>query len=92
MLDSGDVVAMVQELLPYVSHSIWLGKMNRMEKRVVIESELDEIMVDAIQAGQTDERVFEIYGEVKKEPLVRWKEVMKAVLGLELPGEPGLDQ
>ncbi len=42
--------------------------------------------------GQTDERVFEIYAELKNEPLVRWREQMKAVLGLALLGLPGLDQ
>lgn len=91
MLDSRDVVPMVLELLPCVNHSIWLGKMNRIEKRVAIESERDQLMVDRIRAGQTDERVRAIYAALGKEPLVRWKESMKKVLGLDLAGEPGLD-
>ena len=34
MLDTADVVAMVDELQPFVTHSIWLGKMNRIAERV----------------------------------------------------------
>jgi len=92
MLDSGDVVAMVRDLLPCVSHSIWLGKMNRIDKRVAVESELDQEMVEAVRAGQTDARIQEIYNELGNEPLVRWKESMKAVLGLELAQKPGMDR
>lgn len=91
MLDSGDVVAMVRELLPCVSHSIWLGKMNRIEQRVRMES--DEILhhVERIRVGQTDVKIMKIYDELCNEPLIRWKESIKAVVGLELPDEPGKD-
>lgn len=92
MLDSFDVVAMVRELLPCVSHSIWLGKMNRIAKRVVVENEEDRKMVEAIRAGQTELRIRQIYDDLRDEPLVRWKESMKAVLGMELPREPGQDR
>jgi DNA repair photolyase len=91
MLDTSDVVSMVRELLPCVSHSIWLGKMNRIEQRVRLESDEIRFHVERIRVGQTDAGIMTIYDELCHEPLVRWKESIKEVVGLELPDEPGKD-
>ena len=92
MLDTADVVAMVHELLPFVSHSIWLGKMNRLEERVAVDSPAMEAAVKRLAEGQSDQRILQIYRELKDTDKVRWKESMKAVVGLDLPAEPGLDR
>lgn len=92
MLDSADVVAMVAELCPWVSHSIWLGKMNRITQRVPVITEEDRHQVEAIRAGQTDEVIRNIYQSLRENPLVRWKESIKTVVGLPLADRPGLDQ
>lgn len=90
MLDREDVVAMVDELLPYVSHSLWLGKMNKIETRVpvnaVVEKELQRI-----KAGQSDESIRALYAELQGIEKIRWKESMKEVLGLDLVKRPGQD-
>ncbi len=91
MLDTGDVVDMVKELLPCVNHSIWLGKMNKIDERVQIDSDQAVLFVERIKAGQLDEEIFRIYSELKDEPLIRWKESIKAVVGIEPAGEAGLD-
>ncbi|HBG20346.1 MAG TPA: hypothetical protein DDY32_14010 [Desulfobulbaceae bacterium] len=92
MLDTADVVAMVYDLLPFVSHSIWLGKMNRIEERVTVESEAMERAVKRLADGQSDHHILRIYNELRDIDKVRWKESIKAVVGLELPSEPGLDR
>ncbi len=92
MLDTSDVVAMVHELLPFVSHSIWLGKMNRIEERVAVDSPAMEAAVRRLAEGQSDQRILEIYQELKDIDKVRWKESIKAVAGIDLPAEPGLDR
>lgn len=92
MLDSKDVVAMVQELLPWVSHSIWLGSMNRIAERVTIDSTETEEQVQRIVAGQTEEKIRSIYRQLREEPLVRWKESIKSVLGLPLVRQAGEDR
>lgn len=91
MLDTGDVAAMVLELLPYISHSIWLGKMNRIDERVRVDSEQMRLEIGRIKLGQRDEKLWELYRVLKPFGKVRWKESVKEVLGLELPSEPGLD-
>ena len=85
-------MAMVYDLLPFVSHSIWLGKMNRIEERVTVESEAMERAVKRLADGQSDHHILRIYNELRDIDKVRWKESIKAVVGLELPSEPGLDR
>lgn len=92
MLDTPDVVAMVYELLPWVSHSIWLGKMNKVDERVQIDSDATRCEVERITAGQQDQVIRELYLRLHHEPLLRWKESIKQVVGLALPDKPGMDE
>lgn len=91
MLDSSDVPAMVCQLLPFITHSIWLGKMNKIGKRVTCNSEKVRREIERIERGQTDEQIYQLYNELKGIEQLRWKESIKEVLGLERPDEPGLD-
>ncbi len=91
MLDTADVAAMVNELLPFLTHSIWLGKMNQIKRRVVCESAEMQIAVDHLQRGQSDERILQLYQELQSIPQVRWKESIKEVIGILPASEPGLD-
>ena len=68
---------------------IKIGKANRLRSRCVPGTSEEEIA--RIEAGQTDERVREIYEELKDQPKVRWKESYKRVLGLEEAASAGLD-
>ena len=91
MLDSSDVVAMVEELLPFVTHSIWIGKMNRIRERVICCSPEMEREIARIERGQDDARILDIYRQLRELPAIRWKESIKAVVGLDPAAEPGLD-
>ncbi|SHO48745.1 radical SAM family protein [Desulfopila aestuarii] len=91
MLDTADVVEMAHELLPYVTHSIWLGTMNKIDKRVRIDSDEVVRQVERIRAGQDDLVIQRIYQQLYREPLVRWKESIKIIMGLQLAKKPGTD-
>lgn len=91
MLDTADVAAMVRELLPCVSHSIWLGKMNKITERVACDSEEMRLETERIERGQSNERLFQLFEELGGLKQVRWKESVKEVLGLQQATEPGLD-
>lgn len=92
MLHREDVVVMVHELLDYVTHSIWIGKMNKIEKRVSGRSDRRvELEIERIVGDQSDDRLQQLYDALKNVEKVRWKESIKEVLGLELPRRPGLD-
>jgi len=91
MLHREDVVPMVQELLPFVSQSVWIGKMNKIDKRVVSDSEQMKVEIARIQRGQSDEQIHLLYQELQAVEKIRWKESIKEVLGLTLPTQAGLD-
>ncbi len=91
MLDSSDVVGMVRELLPFISHSVWIGKMNKIDERVENSSTQMNDAIVKIKKGQTDEEIFKIYHQLKDEPLVRWKESIKDIVGLKRATISGQD-
>jgi DNA repair photolyase len=92
LLDVGDIEGLVAELAPFVTHSIWIGKMNRIEERVTIESAQTAAEVERIRTQQSDAGIKALYESLKDHPLIRWKESIKAVVGLELLSECGHDR
>lgn len=90
LLDAERVQELVHTLEPHVTDSIWIGKMNGMNERLLPGTDSAEIA--RIKAGQTDELVRSIYAKLHGHPLVKWKESYKEVLGLELAKIAGLDQ
>lgn len=91
MLDLEDVRGMIDEIEPYVSHSIWVGKLNRMEERVKIDSGEVAAEVERIRNEQQDRNIIDLYEALKGRSLIRWKESVKLVVGLPLATESGLD-
>lgn len=91
ILDMEDLGEMILEMEPYVSHTIWLGKMNKVKERVTIDSTAAALEVARIGCEQTDEHIRSLYEFLKTNPLVRWKESIKQVVGLPLAPRSGLD-
>jgi DNA repair photolyase len=91
MLDAGHIEELVSVVQSYVSDSIWIGRMNHVRRRVIIETPEDEAAVRRIEDGQTDEQIKRIYNALKANPLIRWKESIKSVVGLPLATEAGED-
>jgi len=85
----------VDDLAPFITDSIWLGKMNKVETRLRQngfweDPNVQEMALD-LADSQTDGRILALYERLKDRPLIRWKESIKAVVGLEIPTEAGLD-
>ena len=91
ILDIADVVNMVHELLPLVNHSIWLGRMNKIQQRVLLDSREASERVTDVELGQSAQEIWHIYRQLCDEPRVRWKESIKEVVGIALPLQAGLD-
>ena len=91
MLDAPNVVALFRKLAPYATDSIWIGKLNRARNCVGDRSPEVETAIQWIEANQTDDKIRVIYQALKDEPLVRWKESVKKVIGLKLADEAGMD-
>jgi DNA repair photolyase len=90
-----EVVKAVRFFTPMVTDAIWIGKANRLVERLRRNGQWDNediAWADRLMSSQTDERIRSLYERLKDHPKVRWKESIKAVVGLEIPTEKGVDQ
>ena len=92
MLDADNVGFLFDTLSPYVSDSIWIGKMNKTAQRVKTFTMEEKNALKRIEISQTDEKIWKIYEMLKDEPKIKWKESIKEVVGLDLAKEAGLDE
>lgn len=93
MLD-GNIDSVIQDSKPFVTDSIWLGRMNRIGNilslnaptNVLARSKANELM-----ALQTDQWVKALYVRYTDDPVIKFKDSIKKVVGIERPTEMGLD-
>jgi DNA repair photolyase len=82
MLDSGNIDQLITEVLPFVTETIWIGKMNHLTR---LAKNADAQLLSAIQhieVGQTDDFIRAIYHRHKLNSNIRWKASIKKVVGL----------
>lgn len=87
MLDVGDIEGLVRDLDPFVTDTIWIGKMNKIRSRVVVEIDFDRRVIEALEECQADPCIRHTHRQLKDNPKIRWKESIKKVVGLELATE-----
>ena len=81
----GDIDSLISELRPYVTDSIWIGKMNRGKARMKnnghwnpqTEAKYNELMT----VWYADANIQAIYDKYKDDPLISWKESIAKVVG-----------
>ena len=84
MLDDniGDVINQVS---PFVTDKIWLGKANLLCSRLALNGENDPVMIQAakdLMASQKDKNILQLYSRYKYNPQIEWKNSIKKVVGL----------
>jgi DNA repair photolyase len=91
MLEIERIGALVADLEDFVSDSIWIGKMNHIKKAMRnVDEETQEAFAD-IEARQSDGQILAVYEQLKGHPKVKWKEGIKAIVGIEPALEDGMD-
>jgi len=86
MLDA-HAVEIVRGVLPFVTETIWLGKVNQLRQRLRMNGVLTPEVAtraDALIESQNDEAMAGLYEQLRHCPKVRWKESIKKVVGLPL--------
>jgi hypothetical protein len=93
MLDR-NVEAVVEACAPFVTDSIWIGKANKLLLRMRRNGCTPEQLArgEELVAWQNDDAIKALYERLKDHSLVRWKESIKAVVGLDSPTEAGHDR
>lgn len=74
--------ALYDALHPYVTGSIWIGKMNFPDRRVRMNAASSETPahVKALMKSQSDENIIAIWKRYKDNPMIEWKESIKKVI------------
>jgi len=93
MLD-GDPDALIAAVRPYVTDSIWLGKINRLRQILPFNCPRDPEAArngETLVALQSDEAIRALYDRHCHDPKVKWKDSIKAVVGIDRPNAAGLD-
>jgi DNA repair photolyase len=88
MLDPADIKGLVEDLRNFTTNCMWIGPVKMIRKRTRIDSEEIELEVQKIEAGQTTEKLLEVYKLYQDDPLIKWKGHFRKLLrkiGVEIP-------
>lgn len=94
MLDN-NIQAVIEDLSKYVTDAIWLGKMNFVLRRLRTNGHTDELTLKAanqILSWQSDDEIETLYNKYKDNPMIKWKESIKKVVGLDISVVKGEDK
>ena len=93
MLDD-NIQRVIDAARPFVTDAIWLGRVNNLRRILALNApgnRAARAKADELLALQTDEWVKALYATHKPDPLIKYKDSIKKVVGLDRPKEKGLD-
>jgi hypothetical protein len=73
-----DPIRLVEIIRPFVTESIWIGKMNYISRRNL--STYETLYYDRVRKNYTVGHLLEIYSKLKKRPRVRFKDSIRIEL------------
>jgi DNA repair photolyase len=91
MLDSANIDNLINQLSPYVTDSIWIGKMNHLGRFGKNANPVLQQEIEKIHSGQTDDIINSIYQRYRDNSKIKWKAEIKKIVGIPLAGKPGMD-
>lgn len=93
MLDT-NIDDVIRQVRPFISDSIWLGKASNLLAVTANNCPGDSrvrLMALNLIAMMTDSHIHDLYRRYQNDPIIKWKDSLKNVLGLERPTAKGLD-
>lgn len=85
---------LVEILLPFVTDAIWIGLPNRLKASLKINGADDPETLeraDALIKAQSNDWVKELYRKYHDNPIIKWKDSIKKIVGIDRPIMAGLD-
>ena len=88
-----DTFKLVETLRPMIDNSIWLGGMNKIANRVDMKGwgAIEEFYHEQTLYASSPLMVGRYYERYKDDPIIKWKDSFKKILGISQPEEMGLD-
>lgn len=94
MLDN-KIDKVIDDLSQYVTDAIWLGKMNFAIRRLRTNGQLNaetQKAAEQLLEWQNDAIIKKLYKRYKDNPLIKWKESIKKVVGIDISTIKGEDK
>jgi DNA repair photolyase len=89
------VEKLIDMVLPFVTNSIWVGKMNGLLPKLLLNGANDPETLkkskELVEWQSNDANILHLYELYKANPRFKWKENLKKVLNIEIPSLKGLD-
>jgi hypothetical protein len=89
MLDPDHIIELLAELMPLVSGTIWIGKLNQIGRIPQNTLAVAEALA-RLSAAQSNGNILAIYDQLKELPMIRWKDSIKKVVDVYRPEVSGL--
>ncbi|NVN90941.1 MAG: hypothetical protein HXX11_10095 [Desulfuromonadales bacterium] len=83
LLGVRDAIVTYEQVEPYVTEKIWIGKMNSPDTRVDMTVAENCRRVANIKVCQSDKEIFKLYEWLEDHDKVEWKDSIKKIVGLE---------
>ena len=80
MIDATNIDVLIADVSPYVTDSIWIGKMNHIGRFGKNAGRSLRKAIQDIKHGQTDSMIRSIYQRHRNNPLIRWKDSIRKVI------------
>jgi hypothetical protein len=77
---NAEMIALVARVTPFVTDTIWLGKLNGGVPVVAQKLPGVKASLKAIRLGQSDQNILALHAALNNNPKVRWKHSIKQVL------------
>jgi len=84
----------IEAVRPFVTDSIWLGKANRLRCHIAFNCPDDnevKAAADRLIAWQSDDEIQTLYERYRHDPIIKCKDSIKKVIGIDRPTEAGQD-
>jgi len=84
MLDT-HIDDVVEQVLPYVTETVWIGKPNKLKSRLSMNGHNDEetmARTEELLQSLSDQFIWDLYARYNDNPKIRWKESIKKVIGI----------
>jgi DNA repair photolyase len=75
-----EAVNVFNAVKPYITDTIWIGKMNKIRSRVDLSIPINQDMVECIEFNQRYDAILRLVDTLKDEPKVRWKDSIKKIM------------
>lgn len=73
----------IDAVKPYVTETIWLGKVNLMWSRLKRNTDMNDVIVKKateLEQWQSDENILLLYEKYKNDPMIKWKKSIQKVV------------